>query len=74
MAAPGSIPGRELGSWTVVCSGEDGKGECEVREQCLRHAITWPEEHGVWGGTTPEERVRLRRNKVKMAEILRGGE
>lgn len=38
---------------------------CPVKEQCLQHALTVPEEFGVWGGTTPEERkvirVRIRR-------------
>lgn len=33
-----------------VCRG------CPVREQCLAHALSVPERHGVWGGTTPEQR------------------
>lgn len=33
---------------------------CRVRQQCLRWAIRAGEAHGVWGGTTPEERRYLR--------------
>lgn len=36
-----------------VCRG------CPVREQCLAHAPRVPERHGVWGGTTPEQRLLL---------------
>lgn len=59
----------ECHAWAKrVCEG------CGVKQECLRHAVTWPEEYGVWGGTTPDERTRMRRNKVKMAAIMRGGE
>lgn len=40
-----------------VCLG------CPVREQCLTQALTVPEEYGVWGGTTPEERTRIQLRK-----------
>jgi WhiB family transcriptional regulator, redox-sensing transcriptional regulator len=29
---------------------------CPVRADCARHAIATGEEHGVWGGLTPDER------------------
>lgn len=35
---------------------------CPVIRECLRHALSWPEEHGIWAGTTPAER-RLWRTK-----------
>lgn len=38
-----------------VCAG------CPVRLPCLEHALEWPEKLGVWGGTTEQERRRLRR-------------
>jgi WhiB family transcriptional regulator, redox-sensing transcriptional regulator len=40
----------------AICSG------CEVQGQCLEFALRNPEEteFGVWGGTTPSERRRLR--------------
>lgn len=43
----------------VVCAA------CPVREQCLAHALIFHEDHGVWGGTTPTERRRLRRPRAR---------
>ncbi len=40
-----SGPGRE-----EVCAS------CRVRRQCLQFAIATRQLHGVWGGTTEEER------------------
>jgi hypothetical protein len=40
----------------AICAG------CPVREQCLDDAIERNEEHGVWGGMTPEERRTFRRD------------
>lgn len=34
---------------------------CPVVEQCLKSALENNEIYGVWGGTTPKERRRLRR-------------
>ena len=34
--------------------------ECPVRQECLRHALAVPENYGVWGATTPEERAAMR--------------
>lgn len=34
---------------------------CVVRHQCLEHALDHGELYGVWGGTTPEQRRRLRK-------------
>jgi WhiB family transcriptional regulator, redox-sensing transcriptional regulator len=34
---------------------------CPVREQCVQHAIADPSlRDGIWGGTTPKMRSRLR--------------
>ncbi|QVQ50697.1 WhiB family transcriptional regulator [Spiractinospora alimapuensis] len=33
---------------------------CVVRQECLSWAVRAGESHGVWGGTTPEERRYLR--------------
>ena len=33
---------------------------CRVRPECLRFALATREAHGVWGGTSEEERRRLR--------------
>ncbi|MFD3039343.1 MULTISPECIES: WhiB family transcriptional regulator [Mycolicibacterium] len=29
---------------------------CPVRQACLRQSLRVPEQHGVWGGLTPDER------------------
>lgn len=36
-------------------------GECPIRVQCLNYAVANEEGHGVWGGTTPKERSKIRR-------------
>jgi WhiB family transcriptional regulator, redox-sensing transcriptional regulator len=33
--------------------------QCPLRERCLDHAVSRPEVHGVWGGTTAEDRRAL---------------
>jgi WhiB family redox-sensing transcriptional regulator len=35
---------------------------CPVKTQCLNYAVTANEAFGIWGGMTPNERARLRRN------------
>ena len=51
----------EKGSTAVVakavCWG------CPVRIQCLDYAVEHNESHGVWGGFTPKERMRLVRGQ-----------
>lgn len=44
-----------------VCS------QCPVRVACAEHALTKPERDGLWGGMTPEERRRERRNRQRRA-------
>jgi WhiB family transcriptional regulator, redox-sensing transcriptional regulator len=34
---------------------------CPVRAQCLDYAVRNRETYGIWGGTTPEQRRRIRR-------------
>lgn len=44
-------PGREeIAQAKAVCAG------CPVRRQCLQFALATHQVHGVWGGTTEEER------------------
>ena len=33
---------------------------CPVVDECLAYALTGPETHGIWGGTTPQQRLALR--------------
>jgi WhiB family redox-sensing transcriptional regulator len=52
-----------VGSWDLFFP-EHGDGDaakricagCDVRAQCLAHALAAGERHGIWGGTTPGER------------------
>jgi WhiB family redox-sensing transcriptional regulator len=37
---------------------------CPVRAQCLDDAIRNREIYGIWGGTTPEQRRRIRRERA----------
>ena len=44
----------EIESAKAVCSG------CAVQEACLEFALLTNQEFGVWGGTSEDERRRLR--------------
>ncbi|MQA83726.1 MAG: WhiB family transcriptional regulator [Streptosporangiales bacterium] len=46
---------RQIAAAKAVCE------RCRVRDDCLGHALDAGEAHGIWGGTTPEERRTLRR-------------
>ena len=39
----------------ALCAG------CPIRDDCLARAIKHDEQHGIWGGLTPDERNRLRK-------------
>lgn len=38
-------------------------GSCPVQRQCLAYALEADVRHGIWGGTTGEERRRIRRDR-----------
>lgn len=40
-------------------------GRCEVRQECLEHALDAPERTGIWGGTFERQRRELRRERRK---------
>jgi WhiB family redox-sensing transcriptional regulator len=42
-----------------VCAG------CLVRRECLDFALATGETEGIWGGTTPAERIRARRETAR---------
>lgn len=48
----------------AVCAG------CPVRVPCLDSALARPREHGIWGGTTAEER-RLERGRIRSQDRRR---
>lgn len=35
--------------------------DCWIKDKCLAFALSTNEKEGVWGGTTPRERKRIRR-------------
>jgi WhiB family transcriptional regulator, redox-sensing transcriptional regulator len=49
----------------LVCAG------CPVRIPCLRFAVEMKETHGIWGGTTPDERRRELRRRSRAQQRLR---
>jgi WhiB family transcriptional regulator, redox-sensing transcriptional regulator len=44
----------------LVCAG------CQVRRECLEYAVRTRQQHGIWGGTTEDER-RLLQNRSRKA-------
>jgi WhiB family redox-sensing transcriptional regulator len=55
--------GESTADAKAVCAG------CVVRAQCLEHALTHAEKHGIWGGLSERERRRIRRRR----RLARGG-
>ncbi|MCB5909258.1 WhiB family transcriptional regulator [Streptomyces pinistramenti] len=39
---------------------------CPVRDRCLQWALDSRQEHGVWGGTSEEERRAMKRRAARM--------
>jgi WhiB family transcriptional regulator, redox-sensing transcriptional regulator len=59
--ATGTLAALQIKEAQRICAG------CQVRKQCLDFAMRSGETHGVWGGTTPEERIRVRRQRTRVA-------
>lgn len=38
--------------------------QCPVEDDCLEYALATSQDHGVWGGTSERERVRIRRGRA----------
>ena len=55
-----------------VCDGFRGKDDpCPVREEGREFAITTGQNQGVWGGTSPEDRARIRRERAGKPPVRR---
>jgi WhiB family transcriptional regulator, redox-sensing transcriptional regulator len=57
--AVGGAAVRQVTQAQRICAG------CRVRQQCLEFAMQTGETYGIWGGTTPEERIRVRRRDMR---------
>jgi WhiB family transcriptional regulator, redox-sensing transcriptional regulator len=57
--ATGGAAVRQVTQAQRICAG------CGVRQQCLEFAMRNGETYGIWGGTTPEERIRVRRRNLR---------
>jgi Transcription factor WhiB len=67
VSGPAEAAVREAADAIAVCSG------CRVREECLELALrNWAVgRHGVWGGTVPAERERLRAGRfAQLSRVL----
>lgn len=52
-------PGGQVSSAVLnVCAA------CPVAQACLDHALTFPERFGIWGGTSPLQRARMKPGTV----------
>jgi WhiB family redox-sensing transcriptional regulator len=56
---------RQIARAKLICAG------CGVRQECLDFAVSHDQTHGIWGGTTPEDRQRDRRRKRRAAAAAR---
>jgi WhiB family redox-sensing transcriptional regulator len=55
--AVGTAAGQETSRALSICDG------CQVKRQCLEFAMRTGEANGIWGGTTPEERIHVLRGR-----------
>ena len=59
--AVGTAAGKQVARALRICQG------CPVRRDCLDFAMRSGEKDGIWGGTTPEQRIRARRANNRRA-------
>ena len=55
--------GEDVRPAKAVCHG------CEVRMECLEHALALPEPVGIWGGTSEREHERIRGTRSRARRI-----
>ena len=59
---PGHGPAeKQIARAKMICAG------CGVRRECLEFAMAHDQTHGIWGGTTAEDRQRDRRRRRRAA-------
>ncbi|MDR0343094.1 MAG: WhiB family transcriptional regulator [Nocardiopsaceae bacterium] len=52
-----------------VAAAKELCARCQVRAECLQHALQAREVHGVWGGTSEEERRYLTRSAGSSSRV-----
>src|ERR1700722_18546672 len=57
--AVGGAATKETSRALLICDS------CAVKRQCLEFAMRNGEASGIWGGTTPEERIRVLRGRSR---------
>lgn len=55
--AVGTVASRQIARAQRICAS------CPVKQQCLDFAMRTRESTGIWGGTTPEQRIRALRGR-----------
>jgi WhiB family redox-sensing transcriptional regulator len=50
-----ALAAKQVARALLICAG------CPVKQQCLDFAMRTREPAGIWGGTTPEDRIRVLR-------------
>jgi len=59
---PGDLWFPEVGgSSKETAAAKEVCGRCPVKAMCLEEALLNKEMHGIWGQTTPQERLALRK-------------
>lgn len=53
----------EMEQAKAICHGTYDGRECPLLQQCLEFALINNERFGVWGGTLPEERRQIRKDR-----------
>ena len=66
LSETGPLARRQVSAAKAVCA------DCEVRRQCLAYALAANPIHGVWGGTSEEERRALSRRQRVSSRPLAG--
>ena len=57
-----------------ICHGTYYGSPCPLLEACLNFALVNNERYGVWGGTTPEERIQLRKEMRQSLKSEQAGD
>ena len=61
----GGVAVKQVARARQICA------RCRVRQECFDFAMRNGEMDGIWGGTTPEERIKIRREQVALRRRAR---